>query len=1336
MDERPVSTSMASEATINQQSQMYPYAIVGIGASAGGLSALTDFFRYAPTDTDLSFVVVQHLSAIPKSNLPELLERITSLPASIIVDGERPQPNTIHLMPAQRILTLQEGVFRLAPPDPAVIVPLPIDLFFVSLADQLGTRAMGVILSGTGNDGSRGVIDLHAAGGLVVVQDPSTAEFDGMPRSACETGLVDLVLPPDRIPSVLSAHAQYPERGRGVPTSGGSTSAEDTPLSQLFRLLWTQYGVDFSQYKRNTMMRRVERRLSWAPEDDLAAYIRRLHDDPVERHHVYQDLLIGVTGFFRDPEAFAYFGRDVLPQLVEAERNSRQLRIWVAGCGTGEEAYSLAMLCHEYVTKHAPDFTVQIFASDIYQHAIDIASMGEYRSDAVAAVAPERRSRYFIEDGDIYRVSMELRRIIVFTRHDLTQDAPFTNLNLVSCRNLLIYFEPPQQQQVLKRLHYGLKIDGVLMLGLSETVGDMASGFAELHRHWKLYRKTAPSGLLMNIQAPRLRQPPTEPARSISPSQSQVQVQELMARQRLYNSLLDTVMPAGILVNTNGAVEHIVGDVSAFLPTLHGPLSVHLLDLVHPSLQNTVRVAMLRATHDRRRVTYRGISMTPEAPPITVRATPLNGPESELPPLFVTFETEVVQPPSAATDAMGPDHDEEGDATQRIAFLEQELQRTQASLYQTVEDLHAANEELQSINEEQVTANEELQSSNEELQSVNEELYTVNAEYQLRNQQLADLNTEMSNLLRSTAIGTVFLDYSGRIRKYTPALTAVIPLQPQDIGRPLNHFTTLLTLERESLDPLLTQVLQHRTPLTREVLTTTGTSYLMRIHPFVNSMDTVEGTVVTFIDITERIAAEQERQVYEAQFRDLVEGSIQGIIIHRNFRPLFVNAAFAAIHGYETPEPILAMEHYADALIAPSELPRLREYARRRLQSEAAPTVYDFQGRRQDGETVWLRNMVSMVQWEGLPAIQSTVVDITDQKRAEDALHTSDERYRDLYNQTPVMLHSIDRNGRLLSVSDYWLSTLGYTREEVIGRDATDFLTEASRRHAIEEGLPAFFETGLSVDVPYQMVKENGEVIDVLLSATAERDIEGQVTRSLAVILDVTTRKQAEEALHRLAVMGELAGGAAHELRHSMASIGTAASFLQMALETPQPNIRKMLEIMAQEVTASERIVSDFLNFARPSTLRRHHVDLNDVLRAVLEQARVPETVDVTYQPDPTLPSMRAEADKLSQICRNLIVNAIQAMPDGGKLVVKTGQHAAHRTKTVTVSVEDNGVGIGQADLERIFDPLFTTKSRGLGLGLRVVKNLVEQHGGTITVQSQLGQGSRFIATFPTHAEA
>ena len=595
----------------------------------------------------------------------------------------------------------------------------------------------------------------------MLVQDPRQAQFDGMPLNAINTGHTDMVLPPEQMAEPLQAYQRHAVKGLHL---SEAPVTRNSPRQRLFDLLWEHCGIDFSHYKTGTITRRIERRLALSRDDNIDAYVDRLARDATALDTLYRDLLIGVTQFFRDAEAFDYLERDVIPHLARSAK-TRALRIWVAGCATGEEAYSLAILLREYAERQGEPLAVQIFATDVHQPSLDIASAGLYSEDAVRQIKPERLARYFIAEAGRYRIVPAVRQMIVFARHDLTRGAPFGNVDLITCRNVLIYIQTPSQEHILQRFLYGLRMGGMLILGASESIGSLHTAFTELDRHWKVYRKDralAPTVEAASLDTRRAKAP-HQAARSPQTARSLTS----FARQQLYDKLLDAFIPAGILINAEGQWEHAVGDLTPFIPAFRGPNDAAVLNFVHPELRGVLHAAMLHATDERQPVMYEGLSLStlPLDRRVKLRVTPLDGRETSSSALFVTLEAVPVESPAAGDHRRQASDDDH----QAVGLLEQELSHTKAALQSTIEELQTRTEELQTNNEELIASNEELQSSNEELQSINEELHTINAEYQTKNQQLIDLHSDTENLLRSTDIGVIFLDAQGCIRKYTPA---------------------------------------------------------------------------------------------------------------------------------------------------------------------------------------------------------------------------------------------------------------------------------------------------------------------------------------------------------------------------------------------------------------------------------------------------------------------------------------------------------------------------------------------------------------------------------------
>lgn len=840
--------------------------IVGIGASAGGLEALEDFFREVSTNTHVAFVVVQHLSPDFPSMMDELLARVTSIPISVIANAMRIEPGQIYLLPANQEVVCAGGRLILSERSPNRELSYPIDQFLRSLADDAGDRAIAVILSGTGTDGARGIVHIHDNGGVVISQEPSSAKFDGMPRAAYDTGVVDLVAVPSNMPSAISNYTLNPVSTRTLASPLHQSPRMEGPIYTALHLLKAHCGVDFTDYKTTTIGRRIQRRALLSHHPDLDVYVEALKKDPSEVKRLYQDLLIGVTSFFRDQEVFAQLEEKVIPKLMEGLGPLDEFRAWTAGCASGEEAYTIAILIHEYLERTGESRPAKVFATDVHEGSLQTASRGVYQEESLSRLTPERRERYFIHRSDGFHVSGELRKMVVCVPHNMIRDAPFTRIDLVTCRNALIYFTPHAQNKALALLHFALKRHGVLCLGPSETLSELENEFSTIDEKAKIYRKSR------DIPVPVVTGTPNVPSkldmsRAIPMTKQSAGTRDLF---QAYDAVLNTFMPAGFLVAGNRDLIHVFEGGSRFLQAKDGRVSNDVLDHIHHDLRTTLATALRRHYELGQRAIYENIAceFEGEERPIrlTVRRLKTAIEAEEL--FFVQFE---VQSKDVATAPAVDTRDASGANNDAVVEMEQELELARDSLQSTIEQFQTTNEELQATNEQLIASNEELQSTNEELHSVNEELYTVNAEHQRKIEELTELTADMDNLLATTNVHTVFLDRELRIRRFTPGIAAAFNLIPQDVGRRIDSFTYNL-VDADLLEEI-EQVLHSESPFEREVCNRTDQWYLMRILPY-RSGRRVDGVVLTLIDITKLKAAERRL----AELSEIVEHSDDAII--------------------------------------------------------------------------------------------------------------------------------------------------------------------------------------------------------------------------------------------------------------------------------------------------------------------------------------------------------------------------------------------------------------------------------------------------------------------------
>ncbi|MEO1529797.1 MAG: chemotaxis protein CheB [Planctomycetota bacterium] len=845
------------------------FFVVGIGASAGGLEALEQFFDNMPKTLDLAFVVVQHLSPDFKSLMDELLARHTTMPIHRVEDGMEVERGGIYLIPPKKNMALSDGRLMLTDQDTSGGLNLPIDLFFRSLAQDLGPKGIAVVLSGTGSDGSRGIRDVYSAGGLVLAQSIESAGFDGMPKNAIATGICHRVMDSTHLPEFINEYIKDPNAVLSRDATLDEPVKPGGELSAIFSLFRGRFGLDFSEYREGTIRRRIERRMQLIRCNRMIDYVDKIRIDANELEILYRDLLVEVTQFFRDPQAFDRLRSEVVPAIFDhPERNPEdEIRIWVAGCATGEEAYSIAILFHEEATRRNVLPYIKVFATDVHRSSLEIASAGVYPSDAIESVPEQSRQRYFLNHGAVHQVSPELRKLVIFAPQNMVNDPPFTRIDLITCRNVLIYLKPEVQKRVLSLFHFGLHAKGFLFLGSSESVGDLSRELETVDQHWRIYQKVRD----VRIRAPGQSVPLAAPMlTSIRASNIQPLIAPGAAETetRVMEDLLDRYVPPSFLVNRHYELVHSFGDARRILMQPKGRPSLELLKLVEGDLRMAISTALHRCAREGTKVVLEGVRMASEGSEIAqVSVEPHGTTEDGLYLICIEPMETSPEPLTPGEQFRADDH-----AAQRIVDLERELEFKKESLQTTVEELESSNEELQSTNEELVAANEELQSTNEELHSVNEELYTVNAEHQRKIDELTHLTADMNNLIRSTDIGTVFLDRALRIRRFTPAISSAFDILEQDIGRPIDQFA--YRFDNPDLIDQAKRVIETGDPFEEEIRIRDGNQvYLKRMLPYQAADGGIDGVVITFTDISKVVQARQQslerREHLERVTRDL-----------------------------------------------------------------------------------------------------------------------------------------------------------------------------------------------------------------------------------------------------------------------------------------------------------------------------------------------------------------------------------------------------------------------------------------------------------------------------------
>ena len=842
--------------------------IIGIGASAGGLEPIHELFDNMADDTNFSFVVVQHLSPDHKSLMRELLSKHTSMKIMEAEDEMEVKPNCIYLIPSKKTMTLSKGKLELQDKERTQIPNNAIDTFFESLAAEKRENAVGIILSGTGTDGTKGIEAIKKNGGLVIVQDPITADFDGMPSSAIATGLADLVLSPELMPEELVDYL------REVPYRLEDFDKDDEMIvGEILGLVKSVTSHDFSLYKKPTIMRRLAKNMAEKGFQNLREYSEYLVNHPADVTELAKAFLINVTKFFRDPEAFDELKSKIIPSIFSGKKNHDTIKVWVVACSSGEEAYSVAMLFYEYMDNiRDHDFNVKIFATDIDKEALQTASLACYPESIAKDLTPERLARFFTKEGSNYRIASSLRKMVVFAAHDITKDPPFSKLDLITCRNMLIYMNLKLQRHILKTFLFALNPGATLMLGASENVGVLKDSMKELNKKWKIYKCITKGRLIDNDTI-------VSPVRASSLAAAGAAGKPRNAINNLADIFRETLMEehryAGILIDENMEVKHAIGHFKEFMRFPENSLTFNLLKLVPQDLGVALGMCIRKAAHDQEKNILRNVKVQngkiERSVNIIVKPY-LQQQDYQQSFLFVILE-ENDNERKKIRKSVSRKKDEIDN--QRIEELERDLRETKENLQSVIEELESSNEELLTSNEEMISANEELQSTNEELQSLNEELHTVSAEHQLKIKELVELNDDLNNYFRNNEIGQILVDKHMIVRKFSPAVTTQINLIESDIGRPINDITN--NLRDTDLIGDIRKVIISNEGSKREVTVRDNRVFLMKINPYVRQDRSLDGVVINFIDVTE---SKRLTSILEGVFNS----SPSGIIAKRAIR--------------------------------------------------------------------------------------------------------------------------------------------------------------------------------------------------------------------------------------------------------------------------------------------------------------------------------------------------------------------------------------------------------------------------------------------------------------------
>src|SRR2546425_11501163 len=1224
--EEKAGTAETTESPANPP-QSAAFAVVGIGASAGGLEAASLLLGQLPGTTGMAFVLIQHLDPKHESNLGRILAKATPIPVQEATQGLAVQPNNVYVIPRNTTMTIAGGVLQLKPRGEARGPHLPVDAFFKSLAEDRQTAAIGVILSGTGSDGTLGIEDIKTAGGITFAQDEESARYPGMPQSSMRSGCIDVVLPPEEIARELARIGQHPYVTAATrPADAVLPVTEEASLRNILKLLRTSFGVDFSGYRDTTIRRRIMRRMVLHIKEDLGDYAQHLEKDGSELEALYQDILINVTSFFREPETFEALKNSVFPQILQNKPADAPIRIWVPGCSTGQEAYSLVMALLEFLEDKPGRPAIQMFATDLSEPLLQRARDGVYPENIEAEVTPERLRRFFTRHDNQYRVSKAIREMCLFAKQNVAADPPFSRVDLISCRNLLIYLAPPLQKRVIPTFHYALNPNGFLLLGASETIGAFSDLFAPVDREHRIYcRKTSTARAYPHFASDSVRSGLLPGARNKEPQPAPVDWQREADR-----AVLGRYAPPGVLVNDGLDVLQFRGETGAYLKPAAGEASFNVLKMAREGLLLELRSAIAECRTSNAEVWRGGIRVRGESRTrrIDLRVVPVKAPGSSEQCFLVLFEDVAALSAGArvarwfrlaAASAAGktssvPD-------PQDSKLLRRELATTREYLQSAIEDQDASNEELKSANEEILSANEELQSTNEELetakeelQSVNEELTTTNEQLQNRNTELSRLNDDVNNLLASANVPMVTVSADLRIRRFTPSAAKLFNVLPNDVGRPIGNLRP--SIDIPDLEAVIAEVVDTVQVREREVLDREGRHHLLRIHPFRTADNRIDGAVVVLLDI-------EEMTLQAARLRQMV-----ALIDHSS----------DAIIGRDRDSVITFWNHGAQDMYGWTATEAVGKVSHELLQSSASGTDID----------ALLR---SLDRWQG------------------EGTHAPPHGTRMLVESSHVVHRA--QNGDVLGILE-------------INRDITD------RQRMIDE-----------------------------------------LAHNAAELAAADRRKN------------EFLATLAHELRNPLTPLRNGIHILDM-IGNRAPEAIAARDAIKRSVEHITRLIDDLLDISRITRghieLRRETADIGATVKdavaefqAMAEAANKKLTVRLPREPL----YVDADAMRLTQVVENLLHNAIKFTEEGGKVEVALTQDDGQ----AVLKVRDSGIGVAPEDLSRIWEPFAqvdTSLERargGLGIGLTLVRTLVELHGGSVAVHSAgVGKGSEFVVRLPSLA--
>ncbi|NIJ45154.1 two-component system CheB/CheR fusion protein [Wenyingzhuangia heitensis] len=1339
------------------------YYIVGIGASAGGLDAIKQLFDNIPPKTKMTFVIVQHLFPNFKSLMAELLAKHTQMKIYIAENHQKIEPNCIYLNQKNKDIYIKENRLYLTEKNTNTPLNLPIDIFLHSLGKEYKHQSIGIILSGTGSDGSRGIKSIKEFGGTLIVQDPKSAQFDGMPNSSIATKLVDYILSPPKIAEILIKISEHKTL-----TTENKPETEETIFTLILNLIFKYFEIDFKEYKKNTLQRRMENRMNANNFTNLKDYHTYLNSNYEEVKKLKDDFLIGVTSFFRDEEVFEQLKTKVFPELVKKNINSNKpIRIWVAACSTGEEAYTIAILLDAYLKKKEIDIDFKIFATDIDQRAINKAGTAIFLPKNINHISEEYINTYFVKETKNVRIVKRIRERIVFSVHNLLKDPPFIRMDLISCRNLLIYFESSLQKEVLINFQYSLYPKGFLVLGNSESLGEQSRFFNPISSKQKIYQcfVDAKHFMIQDLAKQHIKTMSAKKTEKVEKI-SQIYKIEESPENLFYKYMGQKFSPTMVFLDASFNILFVNGNITSRLSINQGMFQNNLLKMVNSNIGNIIRSSIYKVEKEDVDIVVRDVENTlgKEKYCFDLGFHVVKN-FAGLDKVYVIHFSN--DKPFQSKKVITIHNSESKDINkQRVVELEDELKENKSQLQNVVEELETSNEELQSSNEELMASNEELQSTNEELQSVNEELYTVNAELQEKNGELSYINNDVNNLLNSTDIGTLFLDIDFRIRKFTPALQKHFNLQHDDVGRSISSFASnFKEKDKKSMIEDCKKVINDLKVIESEVSDEEGVSFLRRISPFITSDKKINGLVITFVNITEVLKIETDLKKSERKFKSVFTNAGLGIAtVSSKGKLLSANPELEKILGY-TEKELMSLT-FSD-FTYPDDLEKDMSQYLQLVEGKINSYKMDKRYIHKKGHVIWGQLTVTTAKNEDGKVLYSVAIvkDISKRKLAEKELlkaqkltEVSENSYKELIANISVgvVVHHKDSTILLSNLRSNEL--LGLSFDQMKGKVAIDpiwkFVYEDNTTIPVEDYpvMRILKNKKVLKDMTLGVLRKENDLVWLMVNGFPVFDENGEIKEVIISFIDITEIKLSAQELLKAKDKAEIANiyknqflaNMSHEIRTPMNGVVGFADLLDDD-DIDAVTRKNYINIIKNSSSQLLNLINDIIDIskieANELTVDQKNCDLIELLKNTestfneIKKQKDKEHINIVCNIPQNYDQLSIKTDplRLQQVFSNLIGNALKFTIKGN---IEFGFKILSKDK-IYFYVKDEGTGIPYEKLDIIFkrfeqlEPQKHVMNEGTGLGLAISRGIINLLNGDFMVESELNRGSVFTFTIP-----